>query len=374
MRTPAPGRTRPVQQGKAKAHRARAIRPRRRRARRLTRPRRRRARQLTRPRARTPGGRHSLDPGRRAGDLDGRGLPLDRGQAARGRQGWARQGGGPCESGGCPQGRQLPDRLDSDTILSEAEDFARSKPWAVLAGGVALGIVAARFLKASSADARARARRQAAGSTGTRATGPRPVAASGRPAPPRTPRRFRRRRLRVPAHPAVRSPVARAPRRRPRRVHRPASEGERHGQRITAARGAARELARRARAAPRQRDESARPSGNRARQGRDDREGQARGHRRGHVWWRRRRGAAGPRRADGVHRPRAEHVHGRLARRPHRRRGLRRDSRRPGPPGPREGEGSRARSSRANHRDREGGRRMGEDPNAIRRLQGLRRE
>lgn len=42
--------------------------------------------------------------------------------------------------------------MDSDTILSEAEDFARSKPWAVLAGGVALGIVAARFLKASSAD------------------------------------------------------------------------------------------------------------------------------------------------------------------------------------------------------------------------------
>jgi ElaB/YqjD/DUF883 family membrane-anchored ribosome-binding protein len=40
---------------------------------------------------------------------------------------------------------------DSDRILSDAEDFARSKPWAVLAGGVALGIVAARFLKASSA-------------------------------------------------------------------------------------------------------------------------------------------------------------------------------------------------------------------------------
>lgn len=41
---------------------------------------------------------------------------------------------------------------NSDRILSDAEDFARSKPWAVLAGGVALGIVAARFLKASSSD------------------------------------------------------------------------------------------------------------------------------------------------------------------------------------------------------------------------------
>jgi hypothetical protein len=41
---------------------------------------------------------------------------------------------------------------DADKILSDVEDFGRRQPWVVLAGGVALGIAAARFLKASSAD------------------------------------------------------------------------------------------------------------------------------------------------------------------------------------------------------------------------------
>ena len=39
---------------------------------------------------------------------------------------------------------------DADRILSDVEDAARRQPWVVLAGGVALGIAAARFLKASS--------------------------------------------------------------------------------------------------------------------------------------------------------------------------------------------------------------------------------
>jgi len=39
---------------------------------------------------------------------------------------------------------------DADRILSDAEDFGRRQPLAVLAGGMVLGIVAARFLKASS--------------------------------------------------------------------------------------------------------------------------------------------------------------------------------------------------------------------------------
>ena len=39
---------------------------------------------------------------------------------------------------------------DADKILSDAEDFGRRQPWLVLAGGVALGIAGARFLKASS--------------------------------------------------------------------------------------------------------------------------------------------------------------------------------------------------------------------------------
>jgi hypothetical protein len=41
-------------------------------------------------------------------------------------------------------------RSDGDTILGDLEDFGRRRPWAVVAGGLALGIAASRFLKASS--------------------------------------------------------------------------------------------------------------------------------------------------------------------------------------------------------------------------------
>ena len=41
---------------------------------------------------------------------------------------------------------------DADRILNDVEDFARSRPWAVVAGGIALGFAASRFLKASSSD------------------------------------------------------------------------------------------------------------------------------------------------------------------------------------------------------------------------------
>ena len=41
---------------------------------------------------------------------------------------------------------------DADKILSDVEDAARKNPWAVVAGGVALGFAASRFLKASSSD------------------------------------------------------------------------------------------------------------------------------------------------------------------------------------------------------------------------------
>ncbi len=40
---------------------------------------------------------------------------------------------------------------DADRILADVEDFARQRPWAVVAGGIALGIAASRFVKASSA-------------------------------------------------------------------------------------------------------------------------------------------------------------------------------------------------------------------------------
>jgi ElaB/YqjD/DUF883 family membrane-anchored ribosome-binding protein len=39
---------------------------------------------------------------------------------------------------------------DADRILRDAEDFARSNPWAVMAAGLAAGFLASRFLKASS--------------------------------------------------------------------------------------------------------------------------------------------------------------------------------------------------------------------------------
>lgn len=46
-------------------------------------------------------------------------------------------------------GSYLKDK-NSDEMLRDVEDFGRQRPWAVLAGGMALGVVAARFLKASS--------------------------------------------------------------------------------------------------------------------------------------------------------------------------------------------------------------------------------
>jgi hypothetical protein len=39
---------------------------------------------------------------------------------------------------------------DGDKILRDVEDFGRRQPWAVIAGGLALGFAASRFLKASS--------------------------------------------------------------------------------------------------------------------------------------------------------------------------------------------------------------------------------
>ena len=41
-------------------------------------------------------------------------------------------------------------RSDGDTILRDVEDFGRRQPWVVVAGGIALGFAASRFLKASS--------------------------------------------------------------------------------------------------------------------------------------------------------------------------------------------------------------------------------
>jgi hypothetical protein len=44
------------------------------------------------------------------------------------------------------------ERSDGDQIVRDVENFARRNPWAVAAGGVALGLAASRFLKASSSE------------------------------------------------------------------------------------------------------------------------------------------------------------------------------------------------------------------------------
>lgn len=67
---------------------------------------------------------------------------------------------------------------DADRILRDIEDAARKNPWAVVAGGLALGFAASRFLKASSGD-RYRARS---------GTGPSDRGALPRPMEPGEPR------------------------------------------------------------------------------------------------------------------------------------------------------------------------------------------
>lgn len=44
------------------------------------------------------------------------------------------------------------EQANSDRILHDVENFGRSKPWAVAAGGLTLGFLASRFLKASSTE------------------------------------------------------------------------------------------------------------------------------------------------------------------------------------------------------------------------------
>jgi hypothetical protein len=58
-------------------------------------------------------------------------------------------------------------RSDGDRLLRDVEDFARSKPWAVAVGGLALGFAASRFLKASSGRRYDASRRQNGAAAGT---------------------------------------------------------------------------------------------------------------------------------------------------------------------------------------------------------------
>lgn len=71
---------------------------------------------------------------------------------------------------------------DGDTILRDAEDFARRNPWAVAAGGLALGFVASRLLKASSSE-----RHRASITAGNTGAYPRDASRSPSPAVPAEP-------------------------------------------------------------------------------------------------------------------------------------------------------------------------------------------
>jgi hypothetical protein len=73
---------------------------------------------------------------------------------------------------------------DADRILGDIEDFGRRRPWAVIAGGVALGLVASRLLKASSSD---RYRRRTTGQAPERAPELRDPAVPTTPAVPASP-------------------------------------------------------------------------------------------------------------------------------------------------------------------------------------------
>ena len=73
---------------------------------------------------------------------------------------------------------------DADRILGDIEDFGRRQPWAVIAGGVALGLVASRLLKASSSD---RYQRRATGQLPERASALRDRAVPATPAVPASP-------------------------------------------------------------------------------------------------------------------------------------------------------------------------------------------
>jgi hypothetical protein len=65
-------------------------------------------------------------------------------------------------------GRYL-SQSDADRILGDVEDFARRQPWAVVAGGIALGFAASRILKASSGE-RYRARQSGTSGGSARAS------------------------------------------------------------------------------------------------------------------------------------------------------------------------------------------------------------
>ena len=74
---------------------------------------------------------------------------------------------------------------DADRILSDVEDFGRRNPWAVALGGLALGLAASRFLKASSTRRYEQLRHEPGGTP--RRPLPAQTASAGTAAPPPPP-------------------------------------------------------------------------------------------------------------------------------------------------------------------------------------------
>lgn len=66
------------------------------------------------------------------------------------------------------------ERADGERILHDVETLGRERPWAAVVGGMALGLVASRFLKASSTE-----RYRSRASVGTSAPGRYPPASRG---------------------------------------------------------------------------------------------------------------------------------------------------------------------------------------------------
>jgi uncharacterized membrane-anchored protein YhcB (DUF1043 family) len=75
---------------------------------------------------------------------------------------------------------------DADRILSDVEDLGRRQPWLALAGGVAIGVVAARFLKASSSDRYRSGQERGASASPQAAPQPTPAPVSAPPVADRT--------------------------------------------------------------------------------------------------------------------------------------------------------------------------------------------
>jgi hypothetical protein len=142
------------------------------------------AREQTRDRVRTEVDRRSTEAGQQVSDTAQAMRRVGETLREEGKDGPAKaaqQAAGQAERAG----RWLQES-DADRILRDVEDFGRRKPWAVALGGLALGIAAARFMKASSSDRYRSLDTNGAGSPRGRASG-QELPSGGQVEPPAVP-------------------------------------------------------------------------------------------------------------------------------------------------------------------------------------------